>query len=46
MSGSGQILEVGDLVPTESASEHAVIAAIAEARGKHPVVLYFLRAFT
>jgi len=46
VSAPGAVLAVGDLVPTEFASDHPVLAAIAEARGKHPVVLYFLRAFT
>lgn len=46
MTALGELLKVGDLVPTESASDHPALATIAEARGKHPVVLYFLRAFT
>jgi len=46
VSEAKKIFEVGDSVDTGSGSEHPAFAAIAEARGKTAVVLYFLRAFT
>ncbi len=46
MSDAKRIFEVGESVDAGSGSEHPALAAIAEARGKNAVVLYFLRAFT
>ncbi|MEJ7758151.1 MAG: hypothetical protein WKF55_01030 [Gemmatimonadaceae bacterium] len=46
MSDPTRIFEVGDSVDAGSGSEHPAFAAIADARGKNAIVLYFLRAFT